>query len=59
MTELHLNWYGDGRWQKSDVIFRNEGMDATHNPELPPDRVYQATPISTISWIIWHTGIQR
>ena len=27
---------------KSDVIFRNEGMDATHNPEFTSIEVYQA-----------------
>ncbi len=52
-TELHLKRLivgGMERVYEIGRIFRNEGMDATHNPEFTSIEVYQPMQISKISW---------
>ena len=52
-TELHLKRLivgGMERVYESGRIFRNEGMDATHNPEFTLSRFTKLMQTSKISW---------
>lgn len=52
-TELHLKRLivgGMERVYEIGRIFRNEGMDATHNPEFTSIEVYQAYADFKTSW---------
>ncbi len=43
-TELHFKRLVvvDGTYTKSDRVFRNEGIDTTHNPEFTSIEIYTA-----------------